>query len=1807
MGNVQLSNRKSAWGDKEHERTHQGYVNSLVNRQDWKTLTTLLTKNPEHAQVIDKNNLDQLPIHRAILKGASFELIEKLIEVYPDGLSHKDQNNMTPLHYVCIYNFCLDKFYYKLRHENISDSTGHVLKLVLTTRPLEAKETDNDGRTPLHVAAQSKACADAIRELLKYHGDGAARRTKAGKLPLHYALENRASAEAVKVIIEAYPNGIGESSLRKNPLHCACENRASVETIQILVESYPAGVQEKSVESMLPIHLACANKQSLETIELLLHEWGESIYNRDINSRLPLHHALEKSCCDAVILHLIKTAPDTAKISGYYPHLPLHLAIEKIHSFDVIKCLLLAHPSSAGERDMFGILPLRRVIKMKGEEDVVMAILLAHPAAATELDEFDRLTLHYACGRRMSKEIMLALIEACPTSCSVPDKNGQLPLHLSVMRSASTDVLSLLLDRFPAGVMVMDNYNYLPLHHAIELDASLEVHALLLKSDSSCAGIRIDGKPPLHYALEMRRPEKILRLLLNALPSVCGEKESELGRLPLCLAMERMLPIETLLLLCEFYPVTTAAFESDLAGRLPIHYAVEYDAPVEIVRLLLEAHPTVVAIKDLPFYFYEDPGGFMDSNTQSYIIHGKSKFAHDEEVKLASEKQAEDSRLAALRAKNIAKKNVAARLSNLPKNEAFAYAQSKTTENALDGGLDREASNNKGKEQKDAEYNERKIAQSQIQDHWEGRGNTSPPYAAASTADAIAVQDNDDANNKDKSEKKSNDNVKYEKSNSGYDNNAQPLHPVSIRKKQDNHGDIGNSKVPNKHSLSVVWDDKYQRSRPLSRRPGKMLIHYATEDMHSSAENVAAILSYTMPISADTGLAVIYHGYGWTYLLSETQDQYVRAVDLLLDMYTSDIAFIQLLCDSPNEAGLLACEVATPRCLQAIMARLHYFSRYQIAQGDVAHQSQNSIVRLAIDHGHLFEDTKLGKEKKAGSQAKASEVPVALKFMKYREQYDREVQLRASIAFNPKFVIPVLCSHDSDADPAYKKETVDKGLAAYPYLITMAAAERDLLGSIQHEFFSGVDFTRVKIYAKQILEALEHIHSEGLLHGDVKPLNIVRSKGRFKLIDLGSSVRFGQFAGESKNSTAYMPPEMVFKKIAAFANELESGENETKQNYFSQHEAQDYTLSSTTGLPVFPSSSNRIGEELEVVIDHGTNFDPVLAAKKKEILTKEKAVPTVEVLPAHESMDMWSFGVTLFLMATGENLFQSDINDNIDLLQQTKVLASFPDTFKASRLSKCADHWTRNLIFQCLSLDPTRRPTASEALNHPYFNGVPENIASVYRMPGQTPKYDVCICYSTKEHAKYRRNLRHSQFRARVDAQRIEKERIDAEEVAKMQADHAKSKNHFLQIDFKPTSPPWVEPIEPEYIDMDQEEEVAFVEERLLAMGLSVCHCEGGKGLLMSHVALVVLSRNCINNLAHPQQNFLQLYEDSDFEPYYFEIRLALEMQAQSYLEGGFISLAVGDKEEGEPKLKRLMAEKATRDRANAIEAERERAKFLALEKDNKRKDAAAKSRAKKSAKMLGKDATAKLGKAGVSLSPDRGRDRGGGGGSGLSPSHESKNSNGNDGDDNSVGSLDSQATTLVHDKFFADEEAIRNMSLSPSYLPYYASFENEIIGKYGGAHPAGDLSIKPVKNVEQAVCQHLKHYFLGKVPIISGRECSPAKIMIRITYGKQVLVMGEQKQAWDKACTQVYNAVKGIDTPVEVEVEGEEDGKAEEEEPVETNEARAEAIAKFLRQKIVMKNAEIALLESQMEAAQKQMQDRVDELHSLHKKYSIF
>jgi len=70
-----------------------------------------------------------------------------------------------------------------------------------------------------------------------------------------------------------------------------------------------------------------------------------------------------------------------------------------------------------------------------------------------------------------------------------------------------------------------------------------------------------------------------------------------------------------------------------------------------------------------------------------------------------------------------------------------------------------------------------------------------------------------------------------------------------------------------------------------------------------------------------------------------------------------------------------------------------------------------------------------------------------------------------------------------------------------------------------------IDVELEKSYAHQLLSGLAHIHSKGVVHGDVKPSNMmVGNKGILKIIDFGSACKAGD-KSITRHNLFYRPPE----------------------------------------------------------------------------------------------------------------------------------------------------------------------------------------------------------------------------------------------------------------------------------------------------------------------------------------------------------------------------------------------------------------------------------------------------------------------------------------------------------------------------------------------------------------------------------------------------------------------------------------------------------------------------------------------------------
>ena len=238
------------------------------------------------------------------------------------------------------------------------------------------------------------------------------------------------------------------------------------------------------------------------------------------------------------------------------------------------------------------------------------------------------------------------------------------------------------------------------------------------------------------------------------------------------------------------------------------------------------------------------------------------------------------------------------------------------------------------------------------------------------------------------------------------------------------------------------------------------------------------------------------------------------------------------------------------------------------------------------------------------------------------------------------------------------------------YLLVMPLADRNLFVAFKQERWAGKNLEEVRHVFVQLVHCVEHMHEKGVLHADLKTLNIVRTAGQWKLIDLDAASEIGKEPVGHKSSSAYVPPEAIY-------------------------------------------------------VDEKTD-----TACVRSIVTLTKGEAAYELLTAHPSFDVWSLGCILYQMCTPDvkPLMQGGQDDNLVGVRKGVdnlfALAEWSPELKTDKLADVPNRLARNLLSQMLHKDPLQRPSLSRVLAHSFLSG-----KKVARLVGEKPKYDIFLSY----------------------------------------------------------------------------------------------------------------------------------------------------------------------------------------------------------------------------------------------------------------------------------------------------------------------------------------------------------------------------------------------------------------------------------------------------------------------------------------------
>lgn len=112
----------------------------------------------------------------------------------------------------------------------------------------------------------------------------------------------------------------------------------------------------------------------------------------------------------------------------------------------------------------------------------------------------------------------------------------------------------------------------------------------------------------------------------------------------------------------------------------------------------------------------------------------------------------------------------------------------------------------------------------------------------------------------------------------------------------------------------------------------------------------------------------------------------------------------------------------------------------------------------------------------------------------------------------------------------YSVETTDEG---FPYLVMEHVSGVSLAEEHSERSFSADEIREIM---KQITEGVEAAHQLGIVHGDLKPNNVmIDNKGNVKLIDFGMAVLYSdEISGRVSGTLAFLPPEKLVSPKSGF-------------------------------------------------------------------------------------------------------------------------------------------------------------------------------------------------------------------------------------------------------------------------------------------------------------------------------------------------------------------------------------------------------------------------------------------------------------------------------------------------------------------------------------------------------------------------------------------------------------------------------------------------------------------------------------------------
>ncbi|GAB1869847.1 Transient receptor potential channel pyrexia [Camponotus japonicus] len=334
----------------------------------------------------------------------------------------------------------------------ISSWLGHVeIAKAFLDKGAPVSTTDNDGRTPLHLAACTTS-TKIVEELLKHGADPCKWDFEKKCTPLHCA----AAAGCVATVTCLIKSG-ADVDARRSPLYYAVLNNA-VDCVETLLQA-GACPNNPQVYTNMPLHMA-ASLGNVHCTKLLLDHGADVTMKMGITKSTPLHLAAEEGNAECTRLLLNAGAKTETRNSRGQTAMHLATLAQSVETID----MLISAGARVNAEDKEERTSLHAAVASARKSSELVKTLLQAGASINKADKFGYTPLHIAALNESSRTVMMLLSKGGDVTART--KGGVTALSFIIRRTP--EVLSQLVTRLDQAVSLHD-------HELGDVDCDLRV------------------------------------------------------------------------------------------------------------------------------------------------------------------------------------------------------------------------------------------------------------------------------------------------------------------------------------------------------------------------------------------------------------------------------------------------------------------------------------------------------------------------------------------------------------------------------------------------------------------------------------------------------------------------------------------------------------------------------------------------------------------------------------------------------------------------------------------------------------------------------------------------------------------------------------------------------------------------------------------------------------------------------------------------------------------------------------------------------------------------------------------------------------------------------------------------------------------------------------------------------------------------------------------------------------------------------------------------------------------------------------